>query len=67
MSLLREINVLQELSRKPNSHLCHLVDVFLLRDGSPCIVIEYMKGNSLQKLLQMDVLLKPDHVKNLCS
>lgn len=46
-SLLREINVLMELSRQPNSHLCQLIDVFQLRDGSACIVIELLKGGSV--------------------
>ena len=57
--------MLMELSRQPNSHLCQLIDVFQLRDGSACIVIELLRGGSLQQLLQKDILLKPEHVKNL--
>jgi hypothetical protein len=43
--------VLQELSRKPNNHLCHLVETFLLNDGSPCLAIEFLEGGALTDLI----------------
>ena len=67
VSLIRELTILQELSRKPNSYLCHLIDVFLLGSGAPCIVIEFLKGKSLTELLQKSTLLRPEHTKNLCK
>ena len=44
-----------------------LVDVFSLSDGLPCLVIEYLEGGSLTDLLQSEVHLKPQHIKNLCK
>ena len=44
IALLREINILQELGCGPHLHPCmvKLVEVFQLRDASPCIAIEYL-------------------------
>ena len=72
VTLLREINVLQELGSGPNKHPCmvELVEVFQLRDGSPCIAIEFLEKGSLMDLLQSQpgeakVPLRPEHIKNL--
>ena len=53
-TMLREISVLQELGSGPYKHPCmvQLVDIFQLRDGSPCIAIEFLGKGSLMTLLQ---------------
>ena len=66
IALIREINILQELGQPGNPHLVSLIDVFPLGDGSPCLVIEHLAGGSLSDLLQSEVHLKPQHIKNLC-
>mmetsp|Transcript_11626 Transcript_11626/g.15758 ORF Transcript_11626/g.15758 Transcript_11626/m.15758 type:complete len:107 (+) Transcript_11626:349-669(+) len=52
--------------------MVELVDIFQLRDGSPCIVIEFVEKGSLMNLLLGDSLaggaqtmLRPEHIKNL--
>ena len=54
VTLLREINVLQELGSGSKKHPCmvELVEVFQLRDGSPCIAIEFLEKGSLNDLLR---------------
>lgn len=51
---IREMSLLQELGSGPNKHpnIVELVDIFQLRDGSPCIVIEFVSKGSLLNLLQ---------------
>ena len=53
IALLREINILQELGSGSHRHPCmvELIDVFQLRDASPCIAIEYLPKGSLSSLL----------------
>lgn len=72
-STIREMSFLQEhgfgVAKHPN--IVELIDIFQLRDGSPCIVIEFVEKGSLMNLLQGDqssgvqTLLKPEHIKNL--
>ena len=52
--MLREISVLQELGSGKYKHpnMVELVDIFQLRDGSPCIAIEFLEKGSLMTLLQ---------------
>jgi len=46
--------------------MVELVEVFPLRDGSPCIAIEYLAPGSLRSILEdTSLLLKPEHIKNL--
>ena len=45
LPLIREIRVLKELSHHKN--MVDLIDVFTLRDKTPCIVLEYLKRGSL--------------------
>ena len=45
LPLIREIRVLKELSYHEN--MVKLVDVFTLRDRTPCIVLEYLRRGSL--------------------
>lgn len=52
VSTLREINVLQELGRLGNPHVANLIEVFQLVDGSPCIVIEFLRGGSVGSFLK---------------
>ena len=49
LPLIREIRVLKELSYHEN--MVQLIDVFTLRDKTPCIVLEYLKRGSLQDYL----------------
>lgn len=53
---IREMSLLQELGSGPNKHpnMVELVDIFLLKDGSPCIVIEFVDKGSLLNLLIVD-------------
>ena len=61
-TLLREISVLQELGSGPYKHPCmvELVDIFQLKDGSPCIAIEFLGKGSLMTLLQGDQPQNPN-------
>ena len=46
--------------------MIELIDIFQLRDGSPCIVIEYVeKGSLLNLLVDGQTLLEKSHIKNL--
>jgi serine/threonine protein kinase len=67
VSTLREINVLQELGRLGNPHLANLIEVFQLVDGSPCIVIEFLRGGSVGSFLKQQVPFKLEHIKNLAK
>ena len=68
---IREMNLLQELGSGPFKHpnIVELVDIFQLRDGNPCIVIEFVEKGTLMDLLRgtgsAQTLLKPEHIKNL--
>ena len=67
---IREMSVLQELGSGPSKHpnIVELVDIFQLKDGSPCIVIEFVEKGHLMDLLRgsgTQTLLKPEHIKNL--
>lgn len=43
-----------------------LVEIFLLKDGSPCIALEYLQRGSLRDLVyDTTVMLRPEHIKNL--
>lgn len=61
------MSILQELGSGPAKHpnMVELVDIFQLRDGSPCIVIEFVEKGSLLDLLKSGTLLRPAHRKNL--
>ena len=54
---IREMSLLQELGSGPAKHpnIVELIDIFQLRDGSPCIVIEFVEKGSLMGLLQGDL------------
>ena len=68
------MSLLQELGTGPAKHpnIVELVDIFQLRDSTPCIVIEFVGKGSLQGLLAVDPtsgaqqkMLEPKHIKNL--